>query len=140
MNLKHAAKVVGLAYLPVIAAILIMILVRANDLAREALNGGLEPGFFVPSTPAKAITSGFVIWIPGALMIGVLAYALYAGMRRAFRVGPAMYGITTLVLGVLMSAGLWATGNAFAPEGTFEMLACGLGYGILIPYFSAKFE
>jgi hypothetical protein len=137
-SLKTAVRIVLVSYAPVIVSIMVMIVLRADDLAREATGAGLEPGFFVPTSSSEAVASGFSIWIPGALFVGVLAYALYAVLRRKLSVGPTGFFAATLVLGVLMSAGLWATDNPFAPEGTFEMLACGIGYGLLIPYLSRR--
>ncbi len=136
MDLKRAAKVVLASYAPVIASILLMIVVRSHDLAREAVEGGLSPGFFVPLTATQAITSGFTIWIPGALGVGILAYALHWELRERLHFGRWSFLAITTILGVLMAGGLIASGNSFAPEGAFEMLACGVGYGILVPYFA----
>ncbi len=135
MKLQGAARVILLSYIPVIVTIMIMIVLRAQDLANETLNAGLEPSFFNPTTPSEAIISGFVIWIFGALFVGVLAYLLYAGMRRYLKDAPIPFLITTIILAVLLAAGLYLNQVPFAPEGAFEVLTCGIGYGVLIPLF-----
>jgi hypothetical protein len=131
-------KVAFLAYLPVIGAIMVMIVLRANDLAREATEGGLEPGPLVPTTPNDAIVIGFTIWIFGAFLIALLATALYHAWRIKLRLGPISYFVLVLALAAGLSAGLFVAKVPFAPEGTFEMFACGIGYGVLIPVLYAR--
>ena len=138
MKLKRTILVITLSYIPVIVTIMIMIVLRAQDLANETLSAGLEPSFFNPTTPTQAIISGFTIWILGAFFVGVLAYLLYAGMRRYLKNAPIPFFITTIVLAILLAAGLYINKVPFAPEGAFEVLTCGIGYGVLIPFFYAR--
>jgi hypothetical protein len=123
------------SYIPVIVSILIMIVIRAGDLARENNDAGLGQSFFNPTTPEQAIIAGFTIWILGAFFVAFLAVLLYHVLRTRTGFQPYQFIIVTMVLSILMAASLFVTGNPFAPEGAFEMLACGIGYGLLVPIF-----
>lgn len=123
------------SYVPVVISILTMIVVRANDLARENDDAGLWQGFFHPSTPEQAIVSGFIIWILGAFLVASMAVLFYHMLRTRTRFQPYHLIIVTMSLAVVMTAGLFVTGDPFAPEGAFEMMACGVGFGLLVPLF-----
>jgi hypothetical protein len=132
------AKVAFLAYLPVIAAIMIMIVLRANDLARENNDAGLGQSFFNPTTPGQAIIAGFTIWILGAFFIAVLAVVLYHVLRTRAHRGPVTFLAITLVLASILALGAYQAKVPFAPEAAFEMFACGIGYGVLVPILYAR--
>lgn len=138
MDSRRIVKIILTAYVPTAIAILVMIVVRAHNLANESITAGDEPGFFVPTTASEAVISGFIIWIPGALFVGVLAFALYAAMTRYLGINAWTYFVITLAFATLLSAGLYLNKVAYAPEGTFEMYACGVGYGFLIPFLSSR--
>jgi hypothetical protein len=131
-------KVMVMAYVPVVLTILIMIVLRANDLARENNETGLGESFFNPSTPEQAIVAGFIIWIIGAFFVAFLAVMLYHFLRTRLHVEPFVFPILTVILALLLTALLYVNNVPFAPEGAFEMLACGIGYGILVPIFYAR--
>jgi hypothetical protein len=59
MRISGSLKVLAYSYLPVVVSIYVIILFRAQDLANETLNAGLEPGFFNPTTAAEAVYSRF---------------------------------------------------------------------------------
>jgi hypothetical protein len=134
----HLIKVAFLAYLPVIATILVMIVLRANDLARENNDAGLGQSFFNPTTPEQAIAAGFTIWIMGAFLIAILAVVLYHTLRTRTSQGPITFLIITVVLALVLAVGAYQAKIAFAPEAAFEVLTCGIGYGVLIPIFYAR--
>ena len=138
MKIVGPLRILVRSYVPVVISIYVMILVRSQDLANETLNAGLEPGFFNPVTASDAIYSGFIIWTVGALFVGVLALALYRTLMRYTRLKDVHYLAITFVLAILMTAGLVINKVPFAPEGAFEMFACGIGFGILIPYYSRR--
>jgi hypothetical protein len=138
MKVVGPLKVLLYSYVPVVVSIYIMILVRSQDLANETLNAGLEPGFFNPVTASDAISSGFIIWTFGALFVGFLALMLYWILKRYAGFKNIHYLGMTLVLAFIMSAGLFINKVPFAPEGTFEMFSCGIGFGILIPHFYGR--
>jgi hypothetical protein len=134
----HLIKVAFLAYLPVIATILVMIVLRANDLARENNDAGLGQSFFNPTTPEQAIVAGFTIWILGAFFVAVLAIVLYHVLRTRTHRGPITFLTITLVLSLIIAVGAYQAKILFAPEAAFEVLTCGIGYGVLIPIFYAR--
>jgi hypothetical protein len=134
----HLIKVAFLAYIPVVITILAMIVLRANDLAREANDAGLEESFFNPTTPEQAIAAGFTIWIIGALFIAILAVLLYHGLRTRTRRGPITFLTITLALSAVLAVGAYQAKIPFAPEAAFEVLTCGIGYGVLIPIFYSR--
>ncbi|MDW5562200.1 MAG: hypothetical protein SA339_03160 [Methanomassiliicoccus sp.] len=123
------------AYIPVVISILIMIVLRADDLARENNDAGLGQSFLNPTTSQQAIVAGFTIWILGAFFVAFLAVMLYHVLRTRARFSSYRFIILTLALSSLLTFGLYITGNPFAPEGAFEMFACGIGYGLLVPLF-----
>ncbi len=131
-------KVAFLAYIPVVITILTMIVLRANDLARENNDAGLGQSFFNPTTPEQAIAAGFTIWIMGAFFIAILAVLLYHALRTRTRRGPITFLTITLVLSTVLAVGAYLAKIPFAPEAAFEMLTCGIGYGVLIPIFYAR--
>jgi hypothetical protein len=138
MRISGSLKVLASSYVPVVVSIYVMILFRGQDLANETLNAGLEPGFFNPTTATEAVYSGFIIWTLGALLVGILALSLFEVLRRYARIDRTRYIAITTVLAILMSVGLYVNKVPFAPEGAFEMFACGIGFGIMIPYFSGR--
>lgn len=135
-RISGSLKVLVYSYVPVVVSIYVMILFRAQDLANETLNAGLEPGFFNPITATDAVYSGFIIWTLGALFVGILALSLFKVLGRYAKIDRTRYLAITVALAALMSAGLYINKVPFAPEGTYEMFACGIGFGLLIPYFS----
>jgi hypothetical protein len=136
MKITSSLKALLFSYVPVVVSIYVMILIRSQDLAHETLNAGLEPGFFNPVTAYEAIYSGIIIWTVGALFIGVLALVLYYLLKRYTNMKDLHYLAITLALAALLTSGLCVNHVPFAPEGAFEMFACGIGYGLLVPYFS----
>jgi hypothetical protein len=138
MRMLSSLKILASSYVPVVGSIYVMILFRAQDLANETVNAGLEPGFFNPTTATAAVYSGFIIWTIGALFVGILALSLFEVLRRYSKIDRTRYLAITLALAVLMSIGLYVNKVPFAPEGAYEMFACGIGFGILIPYFSSR--
>jgi hypothetical protein len=138
MRMLSSLKVLAYSCVPVVVSIYAMILFRAQDLANETLNAGLEPGFFNPTTAAAAVYSGFIIWTLGALFVGILALSFFKFLRRYARIDRNRYHAITFALAILMSIGLYVNKVPFAPEGAYEMFACGIGFGILIPFFSGR--
>ncbi len=134
----HLAKVAFLAYIPVIATIMVMIVLRANDLARENNDAGLGQSFFNPTTPEQAIVAGFTIWILGAFFVAILAVILYHILRTRTHQSPITFLAITLVLSAILAVGAYQAKIPFAPEAAFEMLTCGIGYGVLVPIFYAR--
>lgn len=134
----HLVKVAFLSYIPVIATILVMIVLRANDLARENNESGAGQSFFNPTTPEQAIIAGFIIWIFGAFFVALLAVALYYTLRTRTRRGPITFLAITLVLSMVLAVGAYQAEIPFAPEAAFEMLTCGIGFGFLVPIFYAR--
>jgi hypothetical protein len=128
-------KVMVLSYIPVIITILVMIVIRADDLARENNEAGLGQSFFNPTTPEQAIVAGFIIWILGAFFVALLAVALYGVLRSKAKMPPYLFPFITIPLSILLAVNLFVTDNPFAVEGAFEMLTCGIGYGLLVPLF-----
>ena len=138
MNIARSLKILFYSCAPVVVSIYIMVLVRSQDLANETLNAGLEPGFFNPVTASDAIGSGFIIWTLGALFVGILALVLYWALGRYTDLNKVHYLVITVALAFVMTAGLVINKVPFAPEGAYEMFACGIGFGVLIPYWSGR--
>jgi hypothetical protein len=136
MKIVNSLKVLLFSYVPVVVSIYIMILFRAQDLANETLNASLEQGFFNPVTASEAIYSGFIIWTLGALFVGVLAVVLFKVLQRYTNIKDLHYLAITFALAILLTTGLFINKVPFAPEGAIEMFSCGIGYGILVPFFS----
>ena len=136
MKIVVPLRILVRSYVPVIISIYVMILVRSQDLANETLNAGLEPGFFNPVTASEAIYSGIIIWTLGALFVGLLALVLYKVLQRYRGFKDLHFLAITLPLAALLTMGLFINKVPFAPEGAFEMFACGIGFGILVPFFS----
>lgn len=128
-------RVMVFSYVPVIVTILIMIILRANDLTLENNNAGLEQSFFNPTTPEQAIIAGFTIWIIGAFFVAFLAVVLYGIIGNRTKRGPLTFLTITLVLSFIIAVGAYMAKIPFAPEAAFEMMACGIGYGLLVPAF-----
>lgn len=126
-------KVAFLAYIPVVTVILIMIVLRANDLARENNDAGLGQSFFDPTTPEQAIAAGFAIWIMGAFFVAILAVLLYHALMTRTHQSPLAFFAVTVVLALILAVGAYLAKIPFAPEAAFEMLTCGIGYGVLVP-------
>jgi hypothetical protein len=72
------------------------------------------------------------------LFVGILALSLFVVLKKYARIDRTRYLAITTGLAVLMSLGQYVNKVPFAPEGAYEMFACGIGFGILIPYFSRR--
>ena len=59
-------------------------------------------------------------------------------MKRYTDLEKMHYLAITVALAFVMTAGLVINQVPFAPEGAYEMFACGIGFGVLIPYWSGR--
>ena len=125
-----------LALIPVLAALALWILFRADSLVR--LSRDLNPGFFVPTTSGEAVRSGYVIWFVVALAVSFICGYIYFVVTQKWHWKALYYAIFLTGVALIISLLAFISGMKFAVEATGEMLIVAVGFGILIPWFARK--
>ena len=136
MKLKNMIINGLISFVPVAVLMAIWILVRANALVEKSI--GMEPGFLVPQTSGEAIRTGYILWLPISLVIGIFLALVFYLTTVKWHWKTYVLSIIVISIAVVVSAGAFAAGMAFAVEATGEMMIIAVGYGALLPLLAGK--
>ena len=136
LQFENIIQAVLVTEIPVIIALAIWIWFRAGALVR--LSAGLEPGFFVPTTPIEAIRSGYIIWLVVSIICGMIASGVFYFVCGKWHWRPVYFAVLVMGFVVLVSVLAFVSGMAFAVEATGEMLIVAAGFGILMPWLAGR--
>ena len=136
MKLKNIILNGLISFIPVAVIMALWILIRAQPLVEKSV--GMAPGFLVPRTTGEAIRTGYIIWLPISLVLGVFLALVYYWMAVKWHWKPYVFSIIVIGIAAVISAGAFASGMTFAAEATGEMLIIAIGYGVLIPVLSGR--
>lgn len=136
MTYSRALKSSFLALIPVLVALAIWILLRANSLVQ--LSQDLDPGFFVPTTMGEAIRSGYIIWFVVSFLLSFVCAYIYYLVTNKWHWKALYYAILLTGVAVIISLLAFMSGMKFAVEATGEMMIVAIGFGVFIPWFAQK--
>jgi len=125
-----------LALLPVIAALALWILLRADNLAQ--LYQGVEDSFFRPDTAGEAFRKGLVIWFITALACSFIFGCLYSWVTRKWHWQALYYAFLASALGIAVSLTAYVLKIELAMQSTGELIIIAIGFGVFIPWFAQK--
>jgi len=131
-TIKSGLISLGIAAIALVA----WISLRANNLVK--LSRDMDPGFLVPQTSADAIRIGLTIWIPVAILLGLLSSLVYYFVITKWHWRIWQFAAIPIGLTAVISIGAFASGMPFAVEALGEMLILALGFGILMPLVSKE--
>ncbi|MFA5309809.1 MAG: hypothetical protein WC370_10060 [Dehalococcoidales bacterium] len=136
MKLKTALVNGLIAFVPVAVLMALWIWLRADALVSKS--AGLEPGFLVPQTAAEAIRTGYTLWLPISLVLGLLLAFLFYLVTVRGNMRPLVFSIIIVGIALVVSGIAFVSGMVFAVEAMGEMLIIAAGYGVLLPLLAQR--